>query len=153
YVREGRRIVGEQLPEENDIANAPRLIRPESVGIGDYPMDSHAVRTKTDWTTPDMGEGEWWLYQYTPWHRLPLGVLVPQRLENVFVTTAVSSTHVSYGTYRLEPVRMAFGQAAGIAANLCVRYRLAARDVPARQVQDDLLPHAANPYGDPDVIL
>ncbi len=153
YVREGRHILGEQLPLESDIAFARRIVRPESVGIGDYPMDSHAVRPKTDWTTPDMGEGEWWLYQYTPWHELPLGSLVPQRLDNVFVTTAVSSTHVSFGTYRLEPVRMAFGQAAGIAANLCIRYGLTAREVPAREIQDDLLPHAANPNGDPNVYL
>jgi hypothetical protein len=153
YVREGRRIEGEQTPDESEIAQARRLIRPESLGLGDYPMDSHAVRPKTDWTTPDMGEGEWWLYQYTPWHSLPLGILVPKRLENVFVTTAVSSTHASFGTYRLEPARMAFGQAAGIAANLCIRYRLDARDVPARQVQDDLLPHPDNPCGDPDVFL
>ncbi len=153
YVREARRIVGEQAPTESDIAQARRLTRPESVGLGDYPMDSHAVRPKTDWTTPDMGEGEWWLYQYTPWHGLPLGVMVPRRLENVFVTTAVSSTHVSFGTYRLEPVRMAFGQAAGVAASLCVRYHLDARDVPARQIQDELLPHAANSCGDPNALL
>src|SRR5205814_1716519 len=104
-------------------------------------------------TTPDMGEGEWWLYQYTPPHELPLGVIVPKSLDNVFVTTAVSSTHVSFGTYRMEPVRMAFGQAAGIGAYYCIRYGLAAREVPARQIQDDLLPHVANPLGDSDVIL
>src|SRR5262249_38931507 len=108
YVREARRIEGEQRPDETEITQARRPIRPESAGIGDYPMDYHAVREKTDWTTPDMGEGEWWLYQYTPWHGLPLGAIVPKRLDNVFVTTAVSSTHVSYGTYRMEPVRMAF---------------------------------------------
>lgn len=153
YVREGRRILGEQLPQENEIANARRLVRPESVGLGDYPMDSHAVRVKTDWESPDMGEGEWWLYQYTPWHPLPFGVLVPQRLDNVFVTTAVSSTHVSYGTYRMEPARMQFGQAAGVAATLCLRYGLTAREVPARQVQADLLAGPFNPQGDPNLIL
>lgn len=153
YVREGRRILGEQAPEEADITEARQFTRPESVGLGDYPMDSHAVRPKTDWTTPDMGEGEWWLYQVTPWHQLPLGILIPRELDNVFVTTAVSSTHVSFGTYRLEPVRMAFGEAAGIAAALCLRYHLAARDVPARQVQDEMLPHAANPFGDEQIYL
>jgi hypothetical protein len=151
YVREGRRILGEELPVEADITDARQITRPESIGIGDYPMDSHAVRPKTDWNRPDMGEGEWWLYRSTPWHELPLGVIVPQRLDNVFVTTAVSSTHVSFGTYRLEPVRMAFGQAAGIAALYCIRYGLIARDVPARQIQDELLPHASNPNGDPNV--
>jgi hypothetical protein len=153
YAREGRRILGEELPTEADIKDARRLTRPESIGIGDYPMDSHAVRPKTDWTTPDMGEGEWWLYRITPWHQLPLGVIVPQRLDNVFVTTAVSSTHVSFGTYRLEPVRMAFGQAAGIAALYCIRYGLIGRDVPARQIEDELLPHAANPNGDLNLYL
>jgi hypothetical protein len=153
YVREGRRIVGEQLPDEADITKASDRTHPASIGLGDYPMDSHAVRKKTNWTTPDMGEGEWWLYQYTPVHELPLGVIVPRGLDNVFVTTAVSSTHVSFGTYRLEPVRMAFGQAAGIGAFYCVRYGLAAREVPARQIQDDLLPHIANPLGDSNVML
>jgi hypothetical protein len=153
YVREGRRILGEQLPEEADITEARNFWRPESVGIGDYPMDSHAVEPKTDWNTPDMGEGEWWLYKQTPWHELPLGILIPRTLDNVFVTTAVSSTHVSFGTYRLEPVRMAFGEAAAIAADLCIRYHRIARDIPARQVQDALLPDAANPLGDPAIVL
>ena len=153
YVREGRRIIGEQLPVEAVITNALKFARPESVGIGDYPMDSHAVRVKTDWNSPDMGEGEWWLYRETPWHQLPLGVMIPRALDNVFVTTAVSSTHVSFGTYRLEPVRMAFGQAAGVAADLCIRYHKIARDVPARQIQDEMLPHAANLAPDPNVML
>ena len=56
YVREGRRIIGEQLPLESDISNALSFARPESVGLGDYPMDSHAVRVKTDWDRPDMAK-------------------------------------------------------------------------------------------------
>ena len=153
YAREGRRIVGEQTPLEQDIVQARQRIRPESIGIGDYPMDSHAVRPKTDFSTPDMGEGEWWLFQYTPWHELPLGITVPRGIDNLFVTTAVSSTHVSFGTYRLEPVRMALGQAAGIGAALCLRYGLIARDLPVRQIQDEMLPHIANPDGDPGAVL
>src|SRR5205085_8754758 len=102
-----------QLPTEADITKSRAYSRPESIGIGDYPMDSHAVRPKTDWTTPDMGEGEWWLYRQTPWHELPFGITVPLGIDNLFVSTAVSSTHVSYGTYRMEPVRMALGEADG----------------------------------------
>ena len=154
YVREGRRILGDFVPKESDIAKARSKERfPASVGIGDYPMDSHAVRLKTDWTTPDMGEGEWWLFQSTPWHELPLGITIPKTLDNVFVTTAVSSTHVSFGTYRMEPVRMAFGQASAIAATYCIRYHLRAKEVPVRQVQDELLPRFANPTGDTEPYL
>ena len=153
YVREGRRIIGDQLPLEKDVTDATTYTRPESIGIGDYPMDSHAVRPKTNWSTPDMGEGEWWLYKQTPVHQLPIGVILPKTLSNVFVTTAVSSTHVSFGTYRLEPVRMAFGEAAGIGADLCIRFGLSVHALPARQIQDELLPHAANRYPDRNIKL
>ncbi len=153
YVREGRRILGEQLPTEADITRSSETVRPNSIGLGDYPMDSHAVRKKTDTDPRHRGEGEWWLYEITPPHSLPFGVMVPRTLDNVLVTTAVSSTHVSYGTYRMEPVRMAFGQAAGIAAFLGIRYHLAGREIPAREVQDELLPRFSNPLGDPAVLL
>lgn len=153
YVREGRRIVGQQLPTEAEITYARHIVRPESIGIGDYPMDSHAVEPKRNWNRPDLGEGEFWLYRYTPWHELPLGILVPKRLDNAWVVIAVSSTHVSFGTYRLELVRMAFGEAAGIGAALCIKYHLAARQVPAKQVQLEMLPDIMAPHADPHARL
>ncbi|HEV2473681.1 MAG TPA: FAD-dependent oxidoreductase [Chthonomonadales bacterium] len=153
YVREGRRIVGEQTPREADVRTSDRFSRPESVGIGDYPMDSHAVRPKRDWSRPDLGEGEWWLYRITPVHQLPLGVIIPRDVDNLFVTTAVSSTHVSFGTYRLEPVRMAFGQAAGAAVELCITYRLTGQQLPARELQLALLPHSWNQVSRDEAVL
>src|SRR5262249_51416067 len=44
-----------------------------------------------------------------------------------------------YGTLRLEPVRMHFGEAAGIAAYLCLHYDFTPRTVPVRQIQSELL--------------
>jgi hypothetical protein len=108
-------------------------------------MDSHAVEPKTDWTTGDLGEGEFYLPQYTPWHQVPYNIMLPKRVDNVFVPTAVSATHVAYGTLRLEPVRMHFGEAAGIAAYLCVRYGVTPREVPARQIQAELLKRHPQP--------
>ncbi len=153
YVREGRRILGEQVPEEWDITHARQVVRPNAIGVGDYPMDSHATEPKHDWSRPDFGEGEYWLYKITPWHQLPLGILIPRTLSNVWVTTAVSATHVAFGTYRLETVRMEFGQAAGVGAALMVKYGLTAPEVPYRQVQDALLPSFINPYGDHHTML
>lgn len=154
YTREGRRILADVIPTERDITQAKETaFIPNSIGIGDYPMDSHAVRVKTDWNSPDMGEGEWWLFQQTPVYGIPLGVTIPMTLDNVFVTTAVSSTHVSFGTFRMEPVRMAFGQASAIAADYCIRFNLRAKDVPVRQVQEDLLPRFANVLGDTQPFL
>ena len=51
--------------DETDILDARKLVRPDAIGIGDYAMDSHAVSPKTDWTTADMGEGEFYLMDHS----------------------------------------------------------------------------------------
>ena len=141
YIREARRFVGEVVMDQTDIMSARTLVRPDSIGIADYAMDSHATQPKTDPTTPDMGEGEFYLPQYTPWHQVPFRITIPRRVENLFVVTAVSATHVAYGTYRMEPVRMHFGSAAAVAAALCLRHGLRPSEVPANQIQNELLKH------------
>jgi hypothetical protein len=143
YIREARRFEADQMLDEWDIDRARDVHRANVIGIGDYPMDSHAVQPKTDWTQDDMGEGEFYLPQYTPWHQVPYHIMIPRRVDNVFTPTAVSATHVAYGTVRLEPVRMHFGEAAGVAAYLCLRHGVTPRTVPVRQVQNELLKHRA----------
>jgi hypothetical protein len=151
YVREARRIMGHVLMNQSDVWKARERLRPDSIAIGDYPMDSHAVQPKTDWDSPDMGEGEFWLVKYTPWYQVPFGVLLPLRLRNVLVATAVSATHVAYGTLRMEPVRMNMGQAAGAAAALALRYDTEPKRIPSRLVQEVLLRYGVYLYWFPDV--
>lgn len=144
YVREARRFLADVTMDETDIRDARKVARPNAIGIGDYAMDSHATQPAPDFDhyarpPKHMGEGEFYLPQYTPWHQVPYPIMIPRRVENVFTPTAVSATHVAYGTYRMEPVRMHFGTAAGVAAYLCLRYNLAPRDVPVRQIQAELL--------------
>ncbi len=139
YIREARRFESDVVLDEADITYSRRVTRPDAIGLGDYPMDSHAVQPKTDWSTGDLGEGEFYLPQYSPWHQAPYHAMVPKRVDNVWVPTAVSATHVAYGTLRLEPVRMHFGEAAGIAAYLCLRHGVTPRTVPIRQIQAELV--------------
>ncbi len=143
YIREARRFEADVVVNESDIMFARSVVRPDAIGIGDYAMDSHATQPKTDPNTPDMGEGEFYLPQYTPWHQVPFRIMLPKNVDNLFVTTAVSATHVAYGTYRMEPVRMHFGAAAGVAAALCLRFGLTPREVPVNQVQSELLKNRA----------
>ncbi len=139
YVREARRMEGSFMLNESDVSEARQRIRKDSIGVGDYPMDSHAVHKKTDWTTDDLGEGEYWLYRQTPWYQIPLGVIVPKELDNLLVTSAVSATHVGYGTLRLEPVRMLMGQAAGMMASLSIGTSMKPSDVSTDQLQRRLI--------------
>ncbi len=144
YVREARRMEGEFMLNEADVTFARKRLRLDTVGIGDYPMDSHAIHKKTDWSNTDLGEGEYWLYRQTPWYQVPFGVLLPRELDNLMVTSAVSATHVGYGTLRMEPVRMAMGQAAGIAIGMAISGGRTPAEVPLEQLQRKLV--EANAY-------
>lgn len=145
YVREARRIEGEVLLKEMDIIRARERLRPDAVAIGDYPMDSHAVRRVVvpEGVNPDevphMGEGEYWLFQYTPWYQVPYGVIVPKGVEGLLVSSAVSATHVAYGTLRMEPVRMTLGQVAGVAAALSVQTGIPPKRLNIEAIQQHLL--------------
>ncbi|MBI2842987.1 MAG: FAD-dependent oxidoreductase [Armatimonadetes bacterium] len=139
YVREARRMIGISEMNESDVIYARERRFHDSIAIGDYPMDSHATQELRDPTAGHRGEGEWWLVRHTPWYRVPIGVIIPRDVDGLIVSTAVSATHVAYGTLRMEPVRMSLGQAAGTIAALALRYSMEPREVPAAIVQDRLL--------------
>jgi hypothetical protein len=146
YIRESRRFDAGHYMDETDIMEARKIARPNAIGIGDYAMDSHATQPKTDWSMEDMGEGEYYLPQYTPWHQVPHNIMIPKGLRNLYCPTAISATHVAYGTYRMEPVRMLFGASAGIGAYICLKYGVEPKDVPVRQIQAEMLKrHVATP--------
>ncbi len=149
YIREARRIIGKQWLDEEDISDARKVIRPNAIGYGDYPMDSHACQPKLHWNRPDFGEGEFYLPQHTPWHQIPYDIMIPQKVNNLIVPMAVSSSHVAFGALRLESIRMNFGEAAGIAAWFCVHYSMEPADVPVRQIQRELLKSDAGNGMDP----
>ncbi|MCX6358517.1 MAG: FAD-dependent oxidoreductase [Armatimonadetes bacterium] len=139
YVREARRFQASVRVDETDILNARKLVRPDAIGVGDYAMDSHAVRPKTNWDDDDMGEGEFYLPQLTPWHQIPFRIMTPTGVDNLLTPTAISATHVAYGTYRMEPVRMHFGAAAGVAAVVCIRHGATTHSAPRGLIQAELL--------------
>ena len=143
YVREAKRIVGDYVLKENDVACAPDIYRMDAAGIGDYPMDSHATEELTDPDRKDKGEGELWLAKFTPWYQFPYGVMVPNGIEGLLVSTAVSATHIGYGTLRMEPVRMSMGQAAGAAAYLSILYGMSLHSIHPAWIQDKILSQGA----------
>jgi hypothetical protein len=114
YVRESRRIRGERTVVEQDVAFAVRgehgAVRyPDSVGIGAYRIDLH----------PSTG-GD--LYIDVPCcpFQIPLGVLVPVRLDNLLAAAKdIATTHITNGAYRLHPVEWNVGEAAGHLAAFC----------------------------------
>jgi hypothetical protein len=138
YVREARRMIGTFVMTENEL----RKMRPtpDSVGMGSYTIDSHNVQR---YITPDgyvQNEGDIGVPTNGP-YQIAYGALVPKKAqcENLLVPVCLSSSHIAFGSIRMEPVFMILGQSAATAAVLAIDGGLAVQDVPYAQLRERLV--------------
>jgi hypothetical protein len=136
YVREARRITGDYVFKEQDATTD--VVKPDSIGCGGYPMDSHHVvdyhRGNLHLKTP---EGNFQI-RVTKGYQIPYRILLPQKVDNLLVSLCVSSTHLGYCTLRMEPEYMKMGQAAGAAAHLAHTGDVTPREVDVGELQEIL---------------
>ena len=128
YVREARRMVGRFVMSEHELLK--KRPTPEPVGMGSYGIDSHNIQR---YVTPEghvQNEGDIGVSTGGP-YQVSYGSLVPKRgqASNLLVPVALSSSHIAYGSIRMEPVFMILGQSAATAAALAIDGRLAVQDV------------------------
>ena len=138
YVREARRMIGAYVMTENELVK--RRPTPESVGMGSYSMDSHNVQR---YITPEgyvQNEGDIGVSTKGP-YAIAYGSLVPKKgqCENLLVPICVSSTHIAYGSIRMEPVFMILGQSAATAAVIAIDSKIAVQNVPYAALRTRLL--------------
>jgi hypothetical protein len=138
YVREARRMVGSYVMTENELL--ARRPTPDSVGMGSYTIDSHNVQR---YITPDgyvQNEGDIGVEAAGP-YAIAYGALVPKvgQCENLLVPVCVSSSHIAFGSIRMEPVFMILGQSAATAAALAIDDGVAVQQVSYAKLRDRLL--------------
>ena len=76
---------------------------------------------------------------------IPLRCLMPRGAEGLVVAgRCISGTHEAHSSYRVMPIVMATGHAAGICAAIAARDGTPPRAVPARQVQRELIRQKAS---------
>jgi hypothetical protein len=135
YIREGRRIQAEFTVLEQMITTEARMqetglskeaVRAtpfaDSVGIGSYWMDLH-ITTRGD--SAKFGS--------TLPFQIPLGALLPQRVENLLPACKnLGVTHLTNGAYRLHPIEWNIGEAAGALAAFCTARKRRPREVRAQ---------------------
>lgn len=138
YVREARRMIGADTVTQRHQTNPAKTAVKDSIGMGSYAMDSHAVR-RVVVDGRIYNEGGFYRGLSRPW-AIPYGAIVPQRntVSNLVVTCAVSTTHVAYGSLRMEPTYMIIGQAAGAAAVLAHDGDVGVQDLPYRDLALEL---------------
>ena len=76
---------------------------------------------------------------------IPLRCLLPRSVENLLVAgRCISGTHEAHSSYRVMPIVMATGQAAGVCAAFAARTNRAPRAVPVQDVQRELVRQGAS---------
>jgi hypothetical protein len=138
YVREARRMVGHYVMTENELLQ--KRPTPHSVGMGSYTIDSHNVQR---YITPEglvQNEGDIGVGTKGP-YAIAYGALVPKpgQGRNLLVPVCVSSSHIAFGSIRMEPVFMILGQSAATAAVLALDAKVAVQDLPYSRLRERLL--------------
>ncbi len=138
YVREARRMMGKYIMTENELTK--KRPTPESVGMGSYGIDSHNIQR---YITPEgyvQNEGDIGVSTNGP-YQIAYGSLVPKKAQvtNLLVPVCVSSSHIAYGSIRMEPVFMVLGQSAATAAAMAIDAGIAVQDVPYEKLRARLL--------------
>lgn len=118
YVREARRMIGDFVLTENELLGKKPM--KESIGMGSYTIDSHNIQR---YITPEgyvQNEGD--IGVHVKPYKIPLGTILPKQQEcsNLLVPVAVSSSHIAFGSIRMEPVFMILGQSAATLAGLAL---------------------------------
>ena len=74
-------------------------------------------------------------------YRIAYGSLIPKKEEckNLLVPVCVSSSHIAFGSIRMEPVFMILGQSAATAACMAIDDRVAVQDVEYDQLEQRLI--------------
>ncbi len=133
-VRETRRILGDYQLTADDVLSARKF--DDAIARGAYPVDIHnptGIGTILKRLPP--GEA----------YDIPLRCLMPRGPENLVVAgRCISGTHEAHSSYRVMPIVMATGHAAGICAAIAARDGTPPRIVPARSVQRELVRQKAS---------
>ena len=138
YVREARRMIGEFVMTENELLK--RSPTPKPVGMGSYAMDSHNVQR---YVKPDgfvQNEGDIGVSTKGP-YSISYETLVPKKEEckNLLVPVCLSSSHIAFGSIRMEPVFMILGQSAATAAVLAIDENAVVQEVDYDKLRGVLL--------------
>ena len=138
YVREARRMVGDFVMTALHL----RGLKPttKSIGMGSYNMDSHNVQRYVDEDGNVRNEGDIQINPGGP-YQISYSSIIPKADEsiNLLVPVCLSSSHIAYGSIRMEPVFMVLGQSAATAASLAIDAGIGVQDVDYTELKEVLI--------------
>ncbi|MFP4622437.1 MAG: FAD-dependent oxidoreductase [Bacteroidales bacterium] len=137
YIREARRMIGDYVMTEHDILDKREV--PQSVGMGSYTMDSHNVQRYITKDGYVHNEGDIGVSVPEP-YQISYRSLIPKEEDctNLIVPVCVSSSHIAFGSIRMEPVFMILGHSAGCAASIAIDQEQEVQEVDYEMLREKL---------------
>ena len=133
-VRESRRIVGEYTLTKEDIVEGREF--DDTIALCSYMMDLHPSKG----TAGGGGDEE----PCAPVYAIPYRILVPRDIRNMLVAgRCVSADREALAAIRVIPPVMAMGEAAGMAAAICVHKNAAPKDIDPEELRAHLRKNGA----------
>ncbi len=151
YVREARRMVSDVVMTQHHCQGREKVT--DDIAYAAYSIDSHNCdRIVIDGKVKNEGDVQKKVAPYPISYRS----IVPKRSEacNLFVTFCLSSSHIAFGSIRMEPVCMVLSQVAATAASMAIdQHNGVVQDVDVNALKAEL---KARPWGDnrkPDIVV
>ncbi len=120
YIREARRMMSDYVMTQHHCEGFE--VAEDPVGLAAYGMDSHNVKRYVDANGFAKNEGNVEAHGFPP-YPISYRSIIPKKGEcnNLLVPICLSSTHIAFGSIRMEPVFMVLGQSAATAASLAIQ--------------------------------
>ena len=142
YVREARRMVSDFVMTESHLRGLKETPRP--IGMGSYNMDSHNVQRYVakdeNGSAYVLNEGDIQVNPGGP-YQISFDCIIPKGKDcsNILVPVCVSSSHIAFGSIRMEPVFMILAQSAATAAVISIEDQVSVQDVSYEKLKTKLL--------------
>lgn len=138
YIREARRMIGEFVMKEADALGKTQV--PNPIGMGSYALDAHNTQRYIKKDGFVQNEGDIGVHPDKP-YSIAYGSILPKENEcnNLLVPVCLSSSHIAYGSIRMEPVFMILGQSAATAAVLSIDNKVSPQQLPYSKLKAVLL--------------
>ena len=137
YVREARRMISDYVMTEHNCRG--KIVVEDPVSLAAYTMDSHnCQRFVRDGRV--MNEGDVQVGGFPP-YPISFRSIIPKKAEceNLVVPVCLSTSHIAYGSIRMEPVFMILAQSAATVASLAIDENIAVQDVNYPKLREKLL--------------
>lgn len=139
-IRETRHFKGVETITEQDIQDA-RIFENWVVTKAHFNFDVHNM---TGNGLDETGSQE--NFRQVKGYTIPYGCLVPETVDGLLLAGRnISGTHMAHANFRVMPICINMGQAAGIAGALAVQHNVLPRDINVAEIQQILTQNGVRP--------